>query len=67
MMTPADLETSGVYITVACHGSGAVCLEAKIQHRIVRLRIARSPDRARAAAAHASTAAQLTASHARRS
>jgi hypothetical protein len=42
------------------HVSGAVCLERRNLHRVVNLRSARSPDRAGAAAAHASTAAQST-------
>jgi hypothetical protein len=58
---------TGVFLNVASHVLGAVCLEARNQHQNVRLRVARAPDRARAAAAHASTAAQSTTAYARRS
>jgi hypothetical protein len=66
-MMARRLVTTRVFINVPSHVSGAVCLEARNRHPIVRLRIARAPDRARAAAAHASTATQSTAAHVRRS
>jgi hypothetical protein len=52
-----NLGTTGAFIDVVTHVSGAVCLELRNRHRIVCLRIARARDPARAAVAHASTAA----------
>jgi hypothetical protein len=66
MMASALIPT-GVFINVPTHVSGDVWLESRNQHQIVRLLIARSPGRARAAAARASTAAQTTEVHAPRS
>jgi hypothetical protein len=64
VMMAHDLATTGAFIHVLTHRSGAGYPELRHQRRIVRRRITRAPDRADAVAAHAPTAAQLTPVHA---